>query len=325
MKINLKWGWKIWLMTILLVISLFLIFYTPYLFQNGVLISSVTTNSTASFAGFKANTLINSINGQEVNNLQDYSNLIQSIYPSNLTGEIKVTFSTNNGNIIYYSNESPQIVVKDRDLTNLKTGLDLSGGARALVQAENHSLTSQEVNDLVSIVSNRFNVYGISDINIRSVSDLVGNNFMLIEIAGATPNDLQDLISQQGKFEGRIGNETVFIGGNQDIESVATSGQDAGIYSCNPTTGGYVCQFRFTIYLSQNAAERQAAATANLGLSTNSSQYLSKPLDLYIDGSLQESLQISTSLKGRVTTQVSIEGSGSGTTQQDAYDSALAD
>ena len=72
-----------------------------------------------------------------------------------------------------------------------------------MVQAEGHKLTSSEVNDLVNVVSNRFNVYGLSDMVIKPVNDLSGNNFMLVEIAGATPTDLENLISQQGKFEAK--------------------------------------------------------------------------------------------------------------------------
>jgi preprotein translocase subunit SecD len=326
MRINIKFTWKIWLLIILLMLSLIAIFWTPYLFQKGVLIDNVKQNSTAFESGLKAGMLISSINGQEIRNTSDYSGILQEIYLSE--GKVKVIFNTNLGEIIYHSDISPAMTVSDLKLTNIQTGLDLSGGARALVQKalvnpEDKPLTTSEVNDLVDVVSNRFNVYGISDINIRPVSDLAGNNFMLIEIAGATPNDLENLVSQQGKFEAKIGNETVFIGGERDIQSIAESGQNSGIYSCNPISDGYVCQFRFTIYLSQAAAERQAAATANLSISLNSSQYLSKTLDLYVDGNLQDTLQISSDLKGRVTTQVSIEGSGTGSTQQDASNSAL--
>jgi preprotein translocase subunit SecD len=146
---------------------------------------------------------------------------------------------------------------------------------------------------------------------------------MLIEIAGATPTDLENLISQQGKFEAKIGNETVFIGGEKDITSVARSGQESGIYSCSQISDGYLCQFRFAVYLSQAAAERQATITNNLSINSTSSQgSLSKPLDLYVDGNLLDSLQISSDLKGRVTTQVSIQGSGTGETQSDAIKSA---
>jgi preprotein translocase subunit SecD len=45
---------------------------------------------------------------------------------------------------------------------------------------------------------------------------------------------------------------------------------------------------------------------------------------LYIDGNLIDSLYISKDLKGRVTTDISIQGSGSGATQEEAFKEAQA-
>jgi preprotein translocase subunit SecD len=306
---------------ILVILSLIAIFITPTFLQKGILITSVTQNTSAFEQGLRQGQVITAIDNQQVTSADDYSKIIQQKFNSNET--IKITITTTTAQYVLYSNLPPDITVSNLPKTNLKLGLDLSGGARALVQAKDHQLTSSEVTDLVSIVSNKFNVYGISDITIRPVSDLTGNNFMLIEIAGATPSDLKDLISQQGKFEAKIGNETIFVGGNKDITSVSRSGQDSGVYSCSQVSSGYVCQFRFTIYLSQTAAERQAAATSNLSInSTSGEDYLSKTLDLYVDGNLQDSLQISSDLRGQVTTQISIQGSGTGTTQDDAIKAA---
>jgi len=95
--------------------------------------------------------------------------------------------------------------------TQLKFGLDLAGGSRALIQAKDKDLSNQEIQDLINVIDNRLNVYGISDISIRTVSDLAGKNYILIEIAGATPRDLEELISKQGKFEAKIANETVLL------------------------------------------------------------------------------------------------------------------
>ena len=317
-----KFTWRIWLWAILVVLSLLAIFYNPdYSFQKGVLVTSVTQNTSAFEQGLRQGQIITAIDNQPITSIGDYSNIIQQKFISNET--LKTTITTKDTQYVLYSNLPPDLTVSNIPKTNLKLGLDLSGGARALVQAKDHKLTSPEVNDLVSIVSNRLNVYGISDITIRPVSDLTGNSFMLIEIAGATPSDLKDLISQQGKFEAKIGNETIFVGGEKDITSVSRSGQDSGIYSCSQVSSGYVCQFRFTIYLSQTAAERQAAATSNLSInSTSGEDYLSKALDLYVDGNLQDSLQISSDLKGQVTTQISIQGSGIGATQSDAVKAA---
>ncbi len=317
-KMKLKLTWKIWLLLIVLALSLISLFITPTFLKEGVLISSVEGDSNAFEQGLRQGQVITELDGQKISSVEDFSKIIKEKFPSE--EKVKTTFTVDEVDYILYSNSSPEIIVLEIPKTNIKLGLDLMGGSRALVQAENEKLSSEEVNDLVDIVSNRFNVYGITDMNIRPVSDLEGNHFMLIEIAGATPKDLRDLISQQGKFEAKIGEEVVFIGGDKDITSVARSGQDSGVYSCNEAQEGQVCSFRFVVYLSEEAAKRHAEITDELELnSTPEGTYLSKPLDLYIDDKFVDSLLIGESLKGRVETRISISGSESGATKNDAY------
>ncbi len=316
---KLKFTWRIWLWIIILILSIISVFITPTFLKKGVLITSVEQNSSAFEQGLRQGQVIQAIDGKSIVNIEDFSKIVQGKYNINQT--VKTTITTTDAEYVVYSDKL-DITVSELTKTNLKLGLDLKGGARALIQAENHKLTSSELNDLVSVVSNRLNVYGISDMTIRPVSDLSGNNFMLIEIAGTTPSDLENMISQQGKFEAKIGNDTVFIGGEKDITSVARGGQESGVYECQQVQDGYFCNFRFTVYLSQTAAERQAALTENLSLNSTSSGYLSKPLDLYLDDKLVDSLLISENLKGRVTTQIQISGGGSGPTQNDAYTTA---
>lgn len=316
-----KFTLKIWILIIVLVLSLISIFVTSTFLQKGVLITSVESNSTAFEQGLRQGQVITEIDGQEIISVEDFSSIIQQKFNSNES--IKTTFKIKNEEYIFYSRIPPEIIVSKIPQTNVKMGLDLAGGSRALVQAQNKKLSSSEINDLVAITNNRFNVYGIADINIRSVSDLTGNYFMLIEIAGATPTDLEKLISEQGKFEAKIGNETVFVGGEKDITSVVRSGQGSGIYSCDQIQQEYFCNFRFVVYLSEAAAERHAEITDKLEInSTPEGNYLSKKLDLYLDNKLVNSLQISEGLKGRVTTQIQISGSGNGETRDDAIKNA---
>jgi len=320
-KMKLKLTWKIWLLIIILVLSLISIFITPTFLQTGVLITSVESNSTAFEQGLRQGQVITEIDGQKISSVESFSELIKEKFVS---GEkVKTTFTIKEEEYIIYSNTTPEIIVSEISKTNIKLGLDLVGGSRALVQAQDKKLSFEEISDLVAIVSNRFNVYGITDMNIRSISDLTGNRFMLIEIAGATPEDLRELISQQGKFEAKIGDEVVFIGGERDITSVARSGQDSGVYACEQAQQGYFCNFRFIVYLSEEAAQRHADITSTLEInSTAEGNYLSKKLELYIDEKLVSSLLISEGLKGRVTTQIQIQGSETGATKSDAYAAA---
>lgn len=321
MKIKLTW--KIWLLIIFLFLSVLSIFNFSAFFEHGVLVSSVQPNTTATDQGFKQSQIITAIDGQRINSIQDYTNAIQGKFLSNQTE--KIVFTTTDTEIIYFSDHLPNITVSEIPKTKLKLGLDLVGGARALIKAQDMQLTSAQVADLVDITSNRLNEFGLTDLQVRQVSDLQGNNFMLIEIAGATPNDLESLISQQGKFEAKIGNETVFVGGkDKDIASVCRGDPTCARVDIPQKTadGTYVAQFSFGITLSPEAAARHAAITGNLTINSTNPQYLSKPLDLYLDDKLVESLQIGKDLQGRVTTQISVSGSGTGATQDEAVDAA---
>ncbi len=316
---KIKFTWKIWLWIIFLLLALISIFITPNFLQKGVVITSVESNSTAFEQGLRTGQVITQIDSQAIENVEDYSKIIQNKFLSNET--VKLTITTKEAEYILFSNQAPEIVVSDIPKTNLKLGLDLVGGSRALIEAEDHKLTGQEVNDLAQIIENRLNVFGVSDVKVIPRIDLSGNNRLSIEIAGATPKDLEELISKQGKFEAKIGDEIVFVGEKKDIASVSRSGQDSGISSCEQIQGDYICKFEFVVYLSQAAAERHAAITSNLSVnSTSQGNYLSKPLDLYIDGKFISSLQISEGLKGRAETRIQISGTEKGLTRTDAYD-----
>lgn len=313
-----KMSWRIWLLVLVLLASALIISPT---FQTGVVIKSVEKNSTAFEQGLRQSMVIQSVNGNTIKNSEDYSKIINSIFP--VTNKTSLKINTKDSEFILFTNNPPEITISDIPKSKIKTGLDLSGGARALVKAENKSLTTEELNDLISVTSNRLNEFGIADVTVKQVADLSGNNFMLIEIAGATPTDIEDLVSKQGKFEARIGNDTVFIGGEKDITYVARTGEQSGIYTCDTYSGEEVCSFRFAITLSEQAAKLQASITNNLTTDPTNPEYLSKKLDLYLDDNLVDSLSISKDLKGRETTQISIQGSGKGATREEAYNDAV--
>ena len=318
---KLKLGFRIWLLIIILILSLISIFITPTFLQDGVLIVSVDSNSTAFEQGLRQGQVIIAIDGKEVTSLEDFTNILQGKYNPNES--VKTTITTKDSEIILFSEEAPEITVSEVSKTNIRLGLDLAGGSRALIKAEDKKLSSAEINDLVDITRNRLNEFGLTDLKVRPVSDLEGNHFMLIEIAGATPGDLEEMISKQGKFEAKIVNDTVFVGGERDIASVCRNDATcAAIENCQQAQdGSHYCNFRFSVYLSEAAAERHAEITDKLEVNASSQgNYLSEKLDLYVDDNLLDSLLIGEGLKGRVTTQISISGSGSGETEDIAYD-----
>jgi preprotein translocase subunit SecD len=221
------------------------------------------------------------------------------------------------------------IRVFDTPATNIKKGLDLTGGTRVLLEPE-EEVSQEDMGFLIDNMKERLNVFGLSDLVIRESVDLEGNQFILVEIAGANEEEVKELLGKQGKFEARIGNESVFVGG-QDITYVARSADRAGIdpqYGCQQSQeGGFVCRFRFAISLAPVAAQRQADITKDIPVTFDdgsSDGYLVEQLELYLDDSLMDSLNIAGDLKGRAVTEISISGSGIGATRQDAVTDALA-
>jgi len=320
MKIELNW--RIWVLIVAVVLSLLAIFgFSLNFFQEGVIVTSVDPNSVAFEEGLKQGDVIIRIDGQQIIDLESYSEIVKK--KINLNGSVKTVIQTKTSEIILFSNKSLGITVSEIPLTNIKTGLDISGGARALIQAQEIELSSKDSEELARIVENRLNVYGIEDIKVSSISDLSGSYFVKIEIAGATPSDLRELISQQGKFEAKIGNETVFVGGEKDVTSVSRAGQDVLIETPQQIDGGYFSNFRFTIYLSQDAAKKHAEITGKLDVNQSTTgRYLSERLDLFLDDKLVDSLLIGEGLKGIVTTQISISGSATGETADEALENA---
>jgi len=218
--------------------------------------------------------------------------------------------------------------VYDAPKTNIRKGLDLQGGTRVLLQPE-AKLSPYDIGVLIDNMKERLNVYGLSDIVIRDANDLVGNQYIVVEIAGATEEEIKDLLARQGKFEAKIGNSTVFRGG-QDIVYVGRSANEAGIdpsAGCSQSGQQWLCRFRFSITLSQQAAQRQAEATKDLEIvpepTTGRDNYLSQKLELYLDDKKVDELSIASDLKGQAVTQISISGTGFGANQQAAIYDAL--
>ena len=207
--------------------------------------------------------------------------------------------------------------------TNIRKGLDLQGGTRVLLQPET-ILAPQDLQTLIDNMEERLNVYGLSDLIIRDASDLSGNQYILVEIAGATEEEIRDLLARQGKFEAKITNKTVFVGG-QDIVFVCRSADCAGIdpnYGCSASGNENVCRFRFSISITPESAQRQADITRNLKL-TEDGKYLVDPLELYLDDTKVDELNIGAELQGSPVTEIQISGSGSGFSQQEAIYNTL--
>ncbi|RME31590.1 hypothetical protein D6789_02215 [Candidatus Woesearchaeota archaeon] len=220
--------------------------------------------------------------------------------------------------------EDVGLTVYDAPRNNIRKGLDLSGGTRVILKPR-EPVDEEGLKIIMENIDRRLNVYGLSDLTIRHANDLSGDDFIVIEIAGANQDEVRDLISSEGRFEGKIANQTVFTGEERDIRHVCRSSTGSCLVrvTCNPSEGSWVCNFEFGITLSDEAADRQAAVTKTLTTDVESGgAYLNKPLDLYLDGELVSSLRIAADLKGRAINDILISGGKTGETRAQAQENA---
>ena len=321
-----KLGIRIWILIAFILFSIIAI--NPKFNVEGVEVTSVS--GLLLNQGIKIGDNILEVNSVKVNSAAEFRNEIDkaefkdNITSNNITSKLDIV--TKNNRYTFLVNDEINIEVKVPDNNNIKKGLELEGGTRVLLKpVGNATVTSADIQDLISVLRNRLNIYGLTDLKIREASS-GEDKLVLIEIAGVSRNDIEGFISQQGKFEAKIGDEVAFRGGKEEIPYVCRDdGVCSGVHSCNPGVEGYNCRFQFEIRLSPEAAQRQADITRNLSVITSEGgqQILSKQIEFYLDDELVDSLNIDASLKGSPSTQIQITGPGSGVTQKEALDTAI--
>lgn len=335
---------RIIILGVTLILALITIY--PDFSRSGAAIRGVERNSSAAAAGILPpdpfdkpmfREVITALNGVTIKNEDDFTATIKQLH----TGDVARISTLSNYEItpdgrkfsLLRNQKTYLITVKenqshlgltvyDAPTTNLKKGLDLQGGTRVLLQPE-EEISATDLDIILENLKQRLNVYGLSDIVVRGIKDLEGNLFVVVEIAGAHEQEVKDLISGQGKFEAKIGNASVFKGGD-DIRNVCRTPDCS--FAQNPQRpcgkngqGGWSCSFVFSITLSTEAAQRHAAITQEIPIITESGeQYLSQSLDLYMDDVLVDTLRIGAELKGKAETGIAISGPGQGKTQEEA-------
>ena len=298
-----------------------------FLGDPGFVTQNLTIINVEGNTSLKQGMVIQKINGQAVAADEE----VQKITAALVKKETLV-IKTDKSEYAILITQVPDMTVRAAQKTNINLGLDLQGGSRVIIRPVTENATTvddSQLQDMIDVLSNRLNVYGLADLKMRPASDLEGNKFIVIEIGGATREEVRELIGQQGKFEAKIGNEVVFRGGQGDIPFVCRNdGSCSGIRPpCRQLSADqWVCTFEFVISLSEASAKNHARITQNIEVNTSESgaRYLSQSLDLYLDNTQVDSLQISEDLKGRETTQIAISGPGYGATEQAAYETALS-
>ncbi|MEM4282404.1 MAG: hypothetical protein QXU88_01250 [Candidatus Woesearchaeota archaeon] len=338
-------NWRVIILLLFLIFAIIAIKPSPW--ADGVAIRAIARNSSAALAGIPSpdpskplmsRERILWMNGIRIKDVNDYEKFVQKL-KANESITVQTTKATyklvTKPKLI--DNES-SVVAEELGLrvfpapkSNIRKGLELQGGTRVVLQPE-RLLDQNEFDILIEGMKERLNVFGLTDVSVRAASDLpktlggTGKQFVVVEIAGVTEEEVKDLLAKQGKFEAKIGNETVFVGG-RDITYVCRTADCSGLdptKGCGRIEGGWVCGFRFSISLSPEAAARHANITSGIPIITKGGErFLEKQLDLYLDDTLVDTLNIAAELKGRVITDIAISGPGSGVSQEEAVRDAL--
>jgi len=309
---------KIIILLIVLIISLIAISPFP---RDGVSIRNVDKDSYAADQIIVeqgkplSKERIIRIDDQEIKNSIDYYN-----YVDKLEANTTVKIETNRDVYRIRTNDIGELglSIVDTPPSNIQKGLDLEGGTRVLLQPL-EEVPNEVLDEAAESLKIRLNAFGLSNVVVRQVT--TPTQYIIVELAGSTKEEVKELLLQQGKFEAIILNTTVITG--KDIERVGKSAQDARISACSQyTPDEFRCGFDFTLQISRVAAEKFAAKTKELDVIGDS---LSAPINLYLDDVLISNLSISAGLRGSITTRISISGGENGATEREAKENTRAE
>lgn len=190
--------WRIWLFIFIVLGSIAAISPNPW--AKGVVVKYVEKDSPF-FGEIMPGEIITSVNGKRIEKASD---LIEF---ENYTGMVRIF---HNGRLTLKEvNRNLGIEVRDVGFSNLNLGMDLIGGTRVLLVPEyeeemNESEKALLVDRVIATLQTRMNVYGLREINFQPVTDIEGNRYVQIEMAGASKREIDELLERQGKFEAYI-------------------------------------------------------------------------------------------------------------------------
>ncbi|HLD39429.1 MAG TPA: hypothetical protein VJB05_03900 [archaeon] len=277
-----------------------------------------------------------------------------AIMEKSYIGTIKI--ETNKGSKFEFVNGTLGLETDAVQTTNLKFGLDIKGGVRAVL--EPNTTDNATIDQIVSTLQTRINIYGLRESVFRPIYH-EGKGFVEISIAGGSKEELRNLLENQGKFEAKITinpkmtsgtgvirlsknydfsvnsnvltidnkqfregdtleldgisfllvgitqnklNMTATVFGSEDIKTVFFDPQRSRVERLEE---GF--QWSFAVQIGPSGAQKFAWVTNNLEIVPGTG-YLNNPIVLYLDNNLVDSLSISSGLKGKAETEISISG-----------------
>ncbi|MDO5851433.1 MAG: preprotein translocase subunit SecD [Methanobacteriaceae archaeon] len=174
----------------------------------------------------------------------------------------------------------------------LQEGLDLKGGSMIQLHLEK-PVDQDTMNTVTAVLDKRLNAFGVSDVKVRQS----GDQDVIVEIAGVTPDQVENIVKTPGKFEAKIGNETAISG--SDVQSVSSK---------EVTGERWKVPFKIT---TEGANKFAKVAEGKAGT----------PVDMYLDDELISSPQLDAGLANGVPSS-EVEVSGGETSKAKATEKA---
>ncbi len=216
--------WRVLLFLAVLIISIALIIPVQ---KQGVLVKSINTDSPfygkvspgeyITWAGSKT------INAPE--DLQGFENFTGTLfYQHSGKGGLDSAVLTGSGLGMDFVKPSS---------TRLNLGMDLIGGTRVLLKVKENA-SDAIVEQAIATLQTRINIYGLREAKFQAVKQ-DSANYIQIEMAGGSKQEIDSLLAKQGKFEAHIPkiagieNNTGLLMINGTNYTVSISGDSASI------------------------------------------------------------------------------------------------
>ncbi|MDD5416489.1 MAG: hypothetical protein PHU12_00775 [Candidatus Aenigmarchaeota archaeon] len=192
MKFGLLKDWRLILMLVCLVGAVIMI--NPFS-QAGVIIKSVSTDSPF-YGVVTVGERIDWANEKTISSVSDITQF------ENYTGIFRFM---HNGKLDLVNINEPGlgINVDKKSFTNIQLGMDLVGGTRVLLKPT-ENVTDETIQQVKIALETRINTYGLIEAVVQPIKDVSGNQYIQIEMAGGSRQEIDDLLAKQGEFEGKI-------------------------------------------------------------------------------------------------------------------------
>ncbi len=264
--IDLLLNWKIWILFFFLIFSVVWFNY-DFGYQEGIVISSVAIGGQAEKLGFEIEQNSNlrnleriiSLDGKEVKTEEEFFNILDEINKSEFKIKTnKKTYTISNFLNITTNTTNAQILglgFREAPKSNLKLGIELEGGTKLILKAKNLSLSTQEFDDLINIITQRLSKGGLSGTKVKKIEDAFSEEkYILVESTSSNKNQIFDLMKRQGIFEATINDVVVFSG--QNVVGIGPNTFSSNRAPCKENDNGeWLCSYTFSLTLDDEGAD----------------------------------------------------------------------